>query len=89
MVKLASSMALVALILIVPGCKDEEPNRTVEFYLENADERLSTLAKCETLDNAESEANCINALKAKEIQATEKNRENRNDAVNSLFGNGG
>lgn len=89
MARFTFSMALLALVLMVPGCKDEEPNQTVEHYLANPDERLSMLAKCESIDDKASEANCVNAQEAKEIQATEMNRENRSNAVNSLFGTGG
>ncbi|WP_282128041.1 EexN family lipoprotein [Roseobacter litoralis] len=87
--KLISTMKIGALLLMVSGCKDDGPNKTVEYYLSNAKERASVSKNCETMDNAATEANCINAQKAEEVQATEKNRENRSDAVNSLFGTGG
>lgn len=86
MVKFASSAALLLVTLAIPGCKDEEPNRTVDYYLNNADAHIETLAKCETMDGASLEANCVNAQKASEIQAAETNKEDRSDAVNSLFG---
>lgn len=86
MVKFISSAALITMVLMVSGCKDDEPNRTVEHYLNNAEERTAQLAKCEVLDNAVSEANCVNAQKASEIHAAETNRENSSNAINSLFG---
>ena len=86
MVKFASSAALLLVSLTISGCKDEEPNRTVDYYLNNADARIETLAKCETMDGASLEANCVNAQKASEIQAAKTNKEDRSDAVNSLFG---
>ena len=86
MAKITSPLALLVFSLSLTGCKDEEPNRTVDYYLKNSDERIEMLAKCETMDGASLEANCVNALKANQIQAAETNNENRSDAVNSLFG---
>ena len=88
MVKFISSAALITMVLMVSGCKDDEPNRTVEHYLNDADDRAAMLTKCEVMDNATSEANCVNAQKAAEIQTTETNNKNSSDAINSLFGSG-
>jgi len=85
-VKFASPVALFFFALAVSGCKDEGSNRTVDYYLNNVDDRIEMLAKCEAMDGASLEANCVNAQKASEIQAAETNKEDRSDAVNSLFG---
>lgn len=86
MVKFISSAALLFVALSVSSCKDEESNRTVEYYLNNPDDRAETLAKCEVTDGSVLEANCKNAQEADEIQAAETNKEDRSDAINSLFG---
>ncbi|MGC3940888.1 EexN family lipoprotein [Roseobacter sp. EG26] len=86
MVRINSTLVLFLIAVSVAGCKDEEPNRTVDFYLKHADDRIEMLTKCEAMDGASLEANCVNAQKAKQIQAAETNNENRSDAVNSLFG---
>jgi CRISPR/Cas system-associated protein Cas7 (RAMP superfamily) len=85
-VKFASSVALFFVALTVSGCKDEEPNRSVDNYLNYVDERIEMIEKCEAMDGASLEANCVNAQKASEIQASKTNKEDRSDAVNSLFG---
>lgn len=86
MAKITSPLVLFLVALSVTGCKDEEPNRTADYYLKHVDERIEMLAKCEAMDGASLEANCVNAQKATEIQAAKTNKENRSDAVNSLFG---
>lgn len=86
MVKFAHPAAILFVVLSVSGCKDEEPKRTVEYYLKNPDQRVEMQTKCESMDGAFLEANCVNAQKASEIQAAETNKEDRSDAINSLFG---
>lgn len=86
MARINSTLVLFLVALSVTGCKDEEPNRTVDYYLKHPQERIEMLAKCEAMDGASLEANCVNAQKATEIQAAKTNKENRSDAVNSLFG---
>lgn len=78
------SLAIIAL-LAVSACKEEE-NRTVEFYLENADERAEVLAECEVTDGSVLEANCKNAQEA-EIQVSETTTREKNlSDMNTLFG---
>lgn len=78
------SFAIIAL-LAVSACKEEE-NRTVEFYLQNADARAEVLAKCEVTDGSVLEANCKNAQEA-EVQSKETSARKKNlSDMNTLFG---
>lgn len=78
------SLAIIAL-LAVSACKEEE-NRTVEFYLQNADVRAAVLAKCEVKDGSVLEANCKNALEAEAQTAETTAREKNLSDMNTLFG---
>ena len=78
------SFAIIAL-LAVSACKEEE-NRTVEFYLENADVRAEVLAKCEVTDGSVLEANCKNAREAEIQSAEETSRKKNLTDMNTLFG---
>ncbi|MFK7941501.1 MAG: EexN family lipoprotein [Paracoccaceae bacterium] len=78
------TLAIMAL-LAVSACKEEE-NRTVEFYLENADVRAEVIAKCEVTDGSVLEANCKNAREA-EVQISENTAREKNlSDMNTLFG---
>ena len=78
------SFAIIAL-LAVSACKEEE-NRTVEFYLQNADVRAEVLAKCEVTDGSVLEANCKNALEAEAQNAETTARKKNLSDMNTLFG---
>ncbi len=78
------SYAIIAL-LAVSACKEEE-NRTVEFYLQNADARAEVLAKCEVTDGSVLEANCKNAQEAELQSAEETSRKKNLTDMNTLFG---
>ncbi|WP_299960853.1 EexN family lipoprotein [uncultured Roseobacter sp.] len=79
-----NSFAIIAL-LAVSACKEEE-NRTVEFYLQNADVRAEMLAKCEVIDGSVLEANCRNAQEAEVQSAQETSRKKNLSDMNTLFG---
>lgn len=79
-----NSFAIIAL-LAVSACKEEE-NRTVEFYLQNADVRAEVLAKCEVTDGSVLEANCRNAQAAEVQSAQETSRKKNLSDMNTLFG---
>lgn len=76
--------AIIAL-LAVSACKEKE-NRTLEFYLENADSRVEVLLECEVTDGSVLDANCKNAQEA-ETQISENTAREKNlSDMNTLFG---
>ena len=81
-------LAAMPLLLVISACKEDEPNHTVQFFQENKQARKETLANCEVMDDANSEANCVNAIEAAQIIAREQDRQSKRDAVKSLYGDG-
>ncbi|WP_216825762.1 EexN family lipoprotein [Ruegeria sp. EL01] len=82
------SLGVLTAALMLSACKEEEPNHTVQYFLDNADARAEMMAECEVMDDAISDANCRNASAAAQTVAREENRKNRSDAVKSLYGDG-
>lgn len=76
MFRVAAVLSLVALM----ACNEEEVF-TVEYYLENHIKRAERLAACEVQNNAESDANCINAREAQTQVATS---ERKNDWLDQI-----
>lgn len=74
--------------LLLAACQEEEPNHTVQYFLDNPQARQEMLAKCEITDNAISDANCLNADAAARSVASEERRQRQKDAVQSLYGDG-
>lgn len=74
-------LALIACLVVLTACKEEE-NKTVEYFTDNPVERAKTLADCETLDAAESDASCTNAQTAKSLAESDANL----DAAQKYFG---
>lgn len=74
--------------LLLAACQEEEPNHTVQYFLDNPSERKEMLAKCEVTDDAISDANCLNANAAALSAAREERRQRQKDAVQSLYGDG-
>ncbi|UWQ77470.1 EexN family lipoprotein [Leisingera sp. M658] len=74
--------------LLLTACQEEEPNHTVQYFLDNPQARQEMLAKCEVTDNAISDANCINADTAARSVARDERRQRQKDAVQSLYGDG-
>lgn len=58
-------MKLIILLLVstavLIGCGEEEPTRTVEYYLQHESERKSKISYCNESANRQTETNCINA----------------------------
>ncbi|NSX56796.1 EexN family lipoprotein [Parasulfitobacter algicola] len=76
MCRVAAVLSLVALV----ACNEEEVF-TVEYYLENHIKRAERLATCEVQDNAEADANCVNARQAQTQVAT---TERKNDWLDQI-----
>ncbi len=81
-------LAAMPVLLVISACKEDEPNYTVQYFQENNQAREETLAKGEVMDDAISDANCVNAIEAAQIIAREQDRQNKRDAVKSLYGDG-
>ena len=81
-------LTAMPLLLVISACKEDEPNHTVQYFQENNQAREETLANCEVMDDAISEANCVNAIEAAQIIAREQDRQSKRDAVKSLYGDG-
>ncbi len=81
-------LAAMPVLLVISACKEDEPNYTVQYFQENNQAREETLANCEVMDDAISDANCVNAIEAAQIIAREQDRQNKRDAVKSLYGDG-
>ena len=81
-------LTAVPLLLVVSACKEDQPNHTVQYFQENNQARKEVLAKCEVMDEASSDANCVNAIEAAQIIAREQDRQSKKDAVKSLYGDG-
>ncbi|MFV1761483.1 EexN family lipoprotein [Phaeobacter sp. A90a-4k] len=75
-------------LLIIAGCQEDEPNHTVQYFLDNPEDRAEMLEKCEVMDDALSDANCLNATAAAQTVAREETRKSEKDAVKSLYGDG-
>lgn len=58
-----SRLSLLLGVVLLSGCKTEEV-QTVQYYLENDNERLERLETCEVQDRADDDANCVNARAA-------------------------
>jgi len=83
------TISVLPVALLLAGCfEDEEPNHTVQYFLDNPDERAEMMQKCEVMDDALSDANCLNASAATQSVAREENRQKEKDAVKSLYGDG-
>ncbi len=64
----------IAPILLVSACGRSEPVRSVDYYLEHADERKQTIAKCNGLPSrGDQDDNCSNAALASQ-KATLRSR---------------
>lgn len=75
--------------VFLSSCKeDEEQNHTVQYFLDNEDERAAMLEKCEVIDNAAFDANCMNAMTAMQSIRNGETRRNQQNAVESLYGDG-
>lgn len=82
-------LGVLPLGLLLAGCfEEEEPNHTVQYFLDNPEARAEMMNKCEVMDDALSDANCLNASAATQSVAREENRQKTNDAVKSLYGDG-
>lgn len=56
---------IAALALIVSGCTEDQPVRSVDWFKDHAKERAETLAECKNNPGEkEFTPNCINAQKA-------------------------
>ncbi|WP_282063600.1 EexN family lipoprotein [Roseobacter litoralis] len=81
-------LVAVPLLLVVSACKEDKPNHTVQYFQENNQARIEALTKCEVMNEASSDANCVNAIEAAQIIAREQDRQSKKDAVRSLYGDG-
>lgn len=73
--------AFVACLLVLAGCYDDD-SKTVDYFVNDAADRAATLARCETLDAADEDANCVNARTAESIAQSNENL----DAAQRYFG---
>lgn len=69
--------SLISTIVLI-GCSQDEPIRTVNYYIQNEDERKNKLAYCNESSNRRTETNCINAQDA---QAKETRKTMRNEGI--------
>ena len=81
-------LCALPIVLMVTACKEDEPNHTVQYFLDNAQAREEMMVKCEVTDEASSDANCVNATAATQAVVRETNRQSERDAVKSLYGDG-
>jgi len=70
--------------LALSGC-DEEKNKTVEYYMQNSDERKAKIAECKNNPGELAlQHNCVNASKA-ETKASMRKEDTRD--YSGAFGN--
>jgi hypothetical protein len=83
------ALGVLPLGLLLAGCfEEEEPNHTVQYFLDNPEARAEMMEKCEVMDDALTDANCLNASAATQSAAREENQKRQQDAVKSLYGDG-
>lgn len=73
----------IPLSIALFGCNEEE-SKTVQYFKEHPKEHEEMLIRCETIDGADMDANCINARTA----FRSLNRQNQRDAARKYYGSG-